>query len=141
MMKRLISLLVTLLLALNLATTATAQGLEKNVAEARYTGIATYYADLSSSGKTLFLTGSITAWDGYTSKLTIELQERNGYSGSWYTKSTYTDTGSNSDICAINESVTGTAGHSYRGYCKFQAFDASGKEVDVKYAYTTILYL
>lgn len=138
-MKRWISFLITLLLAVNFATAGMAQAEEE--AQPRYTGIASYYADLSSSGKTLYLTGSITAWDGYTSKLTIEFQERNGYSGSWYTKNTYTDTGSNRDICAINESITGTTGHSYRGYCKFQAFDSSGKVVDEKYEYTAILYL
>lgn len=140
-MKRWISFLVTLLLAVSLATTGMAQGMEESVAQPRYTGIAVYSADLSSSGKTLLLTGSITPWDGYTAKITIELQERNGYSGSWYTKDTYTDTGTSREKCAIDERIAGTAGHSYRGYCKFQAFDASGNEVDVKYAYTTILYL
>lgn len=115
--------------------------MEESVAQPRYTGIAVYSADLSSSGKTLLLTGSITPWDGYTAKITIELQERNGYSGSWYTKDTYTDTGTSREKCVIDERIAGTAGHSYRGYCKFQAFDASGNEVDVKYAYTTILYL
>ena len=140
-MKRWISFLATLLLAVSLATTGMAQGMEKSVAQPRYTGIAVYCANLSSSGNTLSLTGSITPWDGYTAKLTIELQERNGYSGSWYTKNTYTDTGSSREICSIDEKITGTAGHSYRGYCKFQAFDASGNVVDVKYEYTTILYL
>ena len=141
MMKRWISFLVTLLLAVSLATTGMAQEMEESAAQPRYTGIAVYSADLSSSGETLLLTGSITAWDGYTSKLTIELQERNGYSGSWHTKNTYTDTGSSRDLCVIDERIAGTAGHSYRGYCKFQAFDASGKVVDEKYEYTTILYL
>lgn len=140
-MKRLISMFLAMLLAISFATVGMAQEESPAKQQLRYTGLANSYASLKSEGNTLILEGGITVWDGYTCKLTIDMQERNGYSGTWYTKSTYTATGSSRDICAIEERITGTSGHSYRGYCKFQAFDASGNEVDVKYAYTTILYL
>lgn len=140
-MKRLISIFMTILLTVSFATVGMAQEELPSKQQLRYTGLASCYANLSSEGNTLILEGGITVWDGYTCKLTIDMQERNGYSGTWHTKSTYTATGSSTDICAISKSIAGTSGHSYRGYCKFQAFDASGREVDVKYAYTTILYL
>ena len=78
------------------ATKAFSQEVNAEIPQApspRYTGIASYYANLDSDGNDLILTGGITPISGYTVKLTIDIQERNGYSGTWYTVDTYTDTG------------------------------------------------
>ncbi|MEE0708946.1 MAG: hypothetical protein UCO57_09235 [Gemmiger sp.] len=140
-MKRVVSIVLFLVLAFSCATNVMAEISTENTPTPLYTGIAICYADLSSNGNQMNLTGGITTWDGYTSKLTIFFQERDGYSGNWYTKSTYVATGSATQICAIDTNITATPGHSYRGYCIFRAFDGSGNMVDEEYAYTTILFM
>lgn len=140
-MKRIISILVALLLAVNLATVTMAQETAENPGQLRYIGMASGSATLASSGNTLQLAANIVPWDGYYGKITIDLQERNGYSGTWCVKDTYSASGSYNKNCVLYQEVTGTPGHSYRGYCKFETFNSSGNLVDQKYGYTTILYL
>ena len=143
-MKKLLSILLALVMGGCCATTAFAQEVNAERPQApspRYTGIASYYANLDSDGNDLILTGGITPISGYTVKLTIDMQERNGYSGTWYTVDTYTDTGTDREICTIYETYKGKSGNSYRGYCTFQAFDSSGNVVDEKHHYTAIMFL
>lgn len=140
-MKRIISVVLFLMFVFSNATSVMAEAPGADIPMPLYTGIATCYCDLNSNGNQLTITGGITVWDGYNSKLTIQLQERNGYSGSWYTKTTYVSTGSDTRICSVNDTFTATPGHSYRGYCIFQAFDSNGNKVDEDRAYTTILFM
>lgn len=140
-MKRIISAVLFLVLVFSSATSVMAEGSGADTPMPLYTGIASCYSDLRSNGNQMTLTGGITVWDDYTCKLTIFFQERDGYSGNWYTKSTYVATGSADHICSIDTTITATPGHSYRGYCIFRAFDRSGNMVDEEYAYTTILFM
>ena len=143
-MKRLLSLLLALTLGVCCATTTFAQNVDSTTPQIptpRYTGILSYYANLDSDGNDLILTGGITLVSGYNVKITIDMQERNGYSGTWNTVATYTDTGYEWEICTIYETYKGKSGNSYRGYCTFQAFDSSGNVVDEKHHYTAIMFL
>ena len=76
-------------------------------------------------------------WDGYTGKLTAALQER-GPDGVWKTVANYTGTASNWGAHLIDQSYTGTPGYSYRAYCVFKAYDASGNLVDDEARYTNV---
>ena len=140
-MKRIISAFLLLVRVFSSATGVMAETPAADTPTPRYTGIASCYSNLRSSGNEMILTGGITPWSGYTCKLTIFFQERDGYSGNWYTKSTYVATGSATQICSIDTTITATPGHSSRGYCIFRAFDSSGKMVDEEYGYTTILFM
>lgn len=143
-MKRLLSLLLALTLGVCCATTTFAQDVDSmtpQIPTPRYTGILSYYANLDSDGNDLILTGGITPVSGYNVKITIDMQERNGYSGTWNTVATYTDTGYEWEICTIYEVYKGKSGNSYRGYCTFQAFDSNGNLVDEKHHYTAIMFL
>ena len=140
-MKRIVSAFLFLVLAFSCATSVMAETSGEGIPTPLYTGIASCYSDLRSNGNQMTLTGGITVWSGYTCKLTIYLEERDGYSGNWYTKSTYVATGTATNICSIDTDITATPGHSYRGYRIFRAFDGSGNVVDEEYAYTTILFM
>lgn len=143
-MKRLLSIFMALVLGICCATTTFAQDIDSDAPQIptpRYTGISSYYANLDSDGNDLILSGGIVPVSGYTVKLTIDMQERNGYSGTWHTVDTYTDTGTDREICSIYETYKGKSGNSYRGYCTFQAFDSRGNVVDEKHHYTAIMFL
>ena len=143
-MKKIFCILLALVMGVCYATTAFALDTRTEISSnlmPRYTGIMSYYANLDSDGNDLILTGGIVPVSGYTVKLTIDMQERNGYSGTWYTVDTYTDTGTDREICTIYEVYKGKSGNSYRGYCTFQAFDSSGNVVDEKHHYTAIMFL
>ena len=105
-MKRIISAVLFLVLVFSSATSVMAEGPGADTPMPLYTGIASCYSDLRSNGNQMTLTGGITVWDDYTCKLTIFFQERDGYSGNWYTKSTYVATGSADHICSIDTTPT-----------------------------------
>lgn len=103
----------------------------------RYTGISTFSGTVTISGRTVNTSVTGTLWDGYTGKLTAALQER-GPDGVWKTVANYTGTASNWGAHLIDQSYTGTPGCSYRAYCVFKAYDASGNLVDDEARYTNV---
>lgn len=141
-MKKIISILLTTIMLCCGSFAVHAQEVDSApvmTVQPRYTGMFSYYADLSSSGNTLIATSGITPYEGFTCTVTFELQRKRS-GGSWSHVATYTDTGDSSHICSIYETATAASGYSYRGYCTFQAFDKNGKEVDLSHNYTAILY-